>query len=151
VATPSATSRVEPGTWIAVQLAAASVALVAFGLPFSAALFPVAAFVLGFVSQGVKVTVDTLVQRHVDDAFRGRVFSVYDVLFNATFVLGAALAAALVPPSGVSVAVVGAMALAFLALSGAWVVRGLRTGPARPTAPRPTGGRTGESEPEAVV
>ncbi|GAB2514570.1 MFS transporter [Nocardiopsis aegyptia] len=129
VATPWATARMAPGTWIALQLAAAAVALVVFGLPFSPALFPVAAFVLGFVSQGVKVTVDTLVQRHVDDAFRGRVFSVYDVLFNATFVLGAALAAALVPPSGVSAAVVGAMALAFLLLSTAWTVRGLRRDP----------------------
>ncbi|MEE2042196.1 MFS transporter, partial [Nocardiopsis tropica] len=89
-------------------------------------LFPVAAFVLGFVSQGVKVTVDTLVQRHVDDAFRGRVFSVYDVLFNATFVLGAALAAALVPPSGISVPVVAGMATAYTAAAAAWVVRGFR-------------------------
>ncbi|MFD3684594.1 MFS transporter [Nocardiopsis sp. NPDC058631] len=126
VATPWATSRMAPGTWIALQLAAAAVALVVFGLPFSPALFPVAAFALGFVSQGVKVTVDTLVQRHVDDAFRGRVFSVYDVLFNATFVLGAALAAVLVPPSGTSAPVVAGMATAYLAMAAAWVVRGLR-------------------------
>ena len=126
VATPWATARTAPGTWIALQLAAAAVALAVFGLPFSPALFPVAAFALGFVSQGVKVTVDTLVQRHVDDAFRGRVFSVYDVLFNATFVLGAALAAALVPPSGASAPVVAGMAAAYLAMAAAWVVRGLR-------------------------
>jgi MFS family permease len=126
VATPWATARMAAGSWIALQLAVAAAALVVFGLPFSAALFPVAAFVLGFVSQGVKVTVDTLVQRHVEDAFRGRVFSVYDVLFNATFVLGAALAAALVPPSGISVPVVAGMAAAYTAAAAAWVVRGFR-------------------------
>ncbi|MFJ9557911.1 MFS transporter [Nocardiopsis sp. NPDC101807] len=126
VATPWATARMAAGTWIALQLAVAAAALAVFGLPFSAALFPVAAFVLGFVSQGVKVTVDTLVQRHVDDAFRGRVFSVYDVLFNATFVLGAALAAALVPPSGISVPVVAGMVAAYTAAAAAWAVRGFR-------------------------
>lgn len=134
VATPWATARMAPGTWIALQLSAAAAALVAFGLPFSPAVFPVAAFVLGFVSQGVKVTVDTLVQRHVDDAFRGRVFSVYDVLFNATFVLGAGVAAALVPPSGVSAPVVAGMAAAYLAMGVAWVVRGQRA--AEPEATR---------------
>ncbi|MDE3723442.1 MFS transporter [Nocardiopsis sp. N85] len=123
VATPWATKRMTPGTWIRLQLLAAAVALVLFALPFSPVLFPVAAFVLGFVSQGVKVTVDTLVQRHVDDAFRGRVFSVYDVLFNATFVLGAALAAALVPPSGAGATVVIGMAAVYLAASLVWSLR----------------------------
>ena len=66
------------------------------------------------------------VQRHVDDAFRGRVFSVYDVLFNATFVLGAALAAVFVPPSGVSAAVVVAMVLVYAALATGWTVRARR-------------------------
>ncbi len=126
VATPSATSRIGENAWIASLLFAAGTALLVFGLPFSPALFPVAAFVLGVVSQGVKVTVDTLVQRHVDDAFRGRVFSVYDVLFNATFVLGAALAAALIPPSGTSVPVVAAMVIAFLLMGAAWTVRARR-------------------------
>ncbi|MFD6953323.1 MFS transporter [Nocardiopsis sp. TSRI0078] len=136
VATPWATARMAPGTWIALQLAAASAVLLVFGLPFDPALFPVAAFALGFVSQGVKVTVDTLVQRHVDDAFRGRVFSVYDVLFNATFVLGAALSTVLVPPSGTGSAVVAAMAAAYLAMGVAWVVRGRRAPEPEPEAER---------------
>lgn len=126
VATPWATARMAEGTWIALQLAVASVVLLVFGLPFSPVLFPVAAFFLGFVSQGVKVTVDTLVQRHVDDAFRGRVFSVYDVMFNATFVLGAALAAALIPPSGVSPLMVTAMAVAYLVIGAPWAARARR-------------------------
>lgn len=126
VATPWATARMSASTWIASLVATAAVTLVAFGLPFSAALFPVAAFILGFVSQAVKVTVDTLVQRHVADAFRGRVFSVYDVLFNATFVLGAATAAVFVPPSGISVPVVCAMVLVYAVLAVAWGVRARR-------------------------
>ncbi|WP_028647902.1 MFS transporter [Nocardiopsis sp. CNT312] len=123
VATPWATARMSPSAWISLLLGVAAMVLAVCGTPFSPVLFPVAAFVLGLVSQGVKVTVDTLVQRHVDDAFRGRVFSVYDMLFNATFVLGAALAAALVPPSGVSVPVVAGAATAFLLMSLAWAAR----------------------------
>src|SRR5699024_8546379 len=76
-----------------------------------------------FVSQAVKVTVDTLVQRHVEDVFRGRVFSVHDVLFNATFVLGAAIAATFVPPSGVSVPVLCAVVLVYATLAAAWWIR----------------------------
>lgn len=127
VATPWATARVSASTWIATLLATAAITLVLFGLPFSAPLFPVAAFFLGLVSQAVKVTVDTLVQRHVEDAFRGRVFSVHDVLFNATFVLGAAIAAAFVPPSGVGVPVLVAMVLVYAALATAWGVRARRS------------------------
>ena len=50
----------------------------------------VAAFVLGLITQGAKIATDTVVQSSVDDAFRGRVFSLYDVLFNVAFVGAAA-------------------------------------------------------------
>src|SRR5699024_11718877 len=55
--------------------------------------------------------------------FRGRVFSVHDVLFNVTFVLGAAIAATFVPPSGVSVPVLCAMVLVYATLAAAWWIR----------------------------
>ena len=39
----------------------------------------VGAFVLGVAAQGSKICVDTIVQASIDDAYRGRVFSFYDV------------------------------------------------------------------------
>ncbi|MBO2528537.1 MAG: MFS transporter [Thermobifida sp.] len=120
VITPWARERMRAGTWIAVLLVGGAAALLVFGLPFHASVFPVAGFALGVVSQGVKVTVDTLVQRYVDDAYRGRVFSVYDMLFNAAFVAAAAVAALTVPPSGVSVPVVTAMAVSYAAMALYW-------------------------------
>ena len=45
-------------------------------------LLLVGAFVLGVAAQGSKICVDTIVQESIDDAYRGRVFSFYDVLFN---------------------------------------------------------------------
>ncbi|PSK95502.1 putative MFS family arabinose efflux permease [Murinocardiopsis flavida] len=122
VATPWATARMSTGLWIAALLGGGCAALLLFGLPFSPPLFPIAAFCLGVVSQGVKVSVDTLVQRHVDDAYRGRVFSVYDMLFNAAFVAAAGAAAVAVPPSGVSAPVVAAMAAAYAAMGACWLL-----------------------------
>nr|WP_156000873.1 MFS transporter [Streptomonospora sp. PA3] len=130
VATPWATARISADAWIALLLGAGCTALLAFGLPFTPALFPAAGFALGAVSQGVKVSVDTLVQRHVDDAYRGRVFSVYDMLFNAAFVGGAGLAAAVVPRSGVSAGVVAGLAAGYLVMAACWAVRARTPGPA---------------------
>lgn len=103
--TPVATARMRKQTWIVVLLAAAFLVEIALGLPFREAPFVAAAFLLGVVSQGVKICVDTLVQENIDDAYRGRVFSFYDVLFNVSFVSAAAFAAVAVPMDGKSYAV----------------------------------------------
>jgi hypothetical protein len=69
--------------------------------------------VLGLASQGIKICVDTLVQLGVDDALQGRIFSLYDVLFNVAFVAAAAVAALVLPESGKSYALVAAIALRY--------------------------------------
>ncbi|MCW2658297.1 MAG: putative rane protein, partial [Jatrophihabitans sp.] len=71
-------------------------------LPYSMPLLLVAALLLGFVAQGVKISVDTLVQQQVADEFRGRVFSLYDTLFNVTLVVAAVLTATVLPENGYS-------------------------------------------------
>jgi MFS family permease len=73
----------------------------------------VSAFVLGVVSQGVKISVDTLVQEWVDDAFRGRVFSFYDVIFNVSFVAAAAVGAFILPDDGKSYAALALIAVGY--------------------------------------
>jgi MFS family permease len=60
---------------------------------------------IGFASAGAKICVDTIVQEQIDDEFRGRVFSLYDTVFNLTFVLAAVLAAFVLPLDGKSYAV----------------------------------------------
>jgi hypothetical protein len=61
-----------------------------------------AGFALGFVTQAIKICVDTTLQETVADDYRGRVFSVYDTLYNVTFVGAVVLAAFVLPASGVS-------------------------------------------------
>ncbi len=62
---------------------------------------------MGFVAQAVKICVDTTLQETVEDDFRGRVFSVYDTLFNVTFVAALVVGAFVLPPSGISYAGAG--------------------------------------------
>ena len=98
--TPTITDRLGPRRWILVLLGTAGVAQLFPGGLYTKPALLAAVFVLGLASQGIKICVDTLVQTGVDDAFRGRVFSLYDVLFNVAFVAAAASAAVLLPADG---------------------------------------------------
>ncbi|MFG2557408.1 MFS transporter [Streptomyces sp. NPDC048496] len=113
VLTPWAVGRLGRFRWIATCAAAAAVLEPALGLWFTPRPMLVAAFVLGAVTQGTKIATDTVVQTAVDDSFRGRVFSLYDVLFNVAFVGAAAVAAVALPPDGKSATVVIGLALLY--------------------------------------
>ncbi|MBA2807507.1 MFS transporter [Streptomyces sp. KM273126] len=119
VVTPSAVSRLGPGIWIATCAAAAAVLEPALGLPFAETPILIAAFVLGLVTQGAKIATDTIVQSTIDDGFRGRIFSVYDVLFNVAFVGAAGVAALMLPPDGRSAALVVTIAVVYAAIAAA--------------------------------
>ncbi|MFI9343184.1 MFS transporter [Streptomyces sp. NPDC052773] len=119
VVTPWAAGRLGPGRWIVVCAAAAAVLEPALGLPFATVPLLVAAFVLGLITQGAKIATDTVVQSSVEDGFRGRTFSVYDVLFNVAFVGAAGVAALMLPPDGRSAALVLVVALTYAAVAAA--------------------------------
>jgi MFS family permease len=104
--TPWATRRIGVSQWLVGCAAAAALLTPALGLSFAPVPIMTAAFLLGLVSQGIKISTDTVVQTEVEDDYRGRVFAVYDVLFNASLVAAAAVAALVMSPSGRSVAVV---------------------------------------------
>lgn len=57
--------------------------------------------VAGLGAQAVKVCADALVQEHVDDDFRGRVFAVYDLAFNVAVVSATVLVAIAADDRGV--------------------------------------------------
>ncbi|WP_055493963.1 MFS transporter [Streptomyces sp. TP-A0356] len=115
--TPWAAGRLGSGRWIVVCAGAAAVLEPGLGLPFATVPMLVAAFVLGLTTQGAKISTDTIVQSAVEDGFRGRVFSVYDVLFNVAFVGAAGVAALMLPPDGRSAALVVAVAVIYAAIA----------------------------------
>ncbi|MGP2438774.1 MFS transporter [Streptomyces sp. JW3] len=123
VLTPWTAGRLGPGRWMALCAAAAAVLVPALGLPFATAPLIAAAFVLGLITQGSKIATDTIVQSSVDDAFRGRIFSVYDVLFNVAFVGAAGVAALMLPPDGRSVPLVMTVALVYAVVAAAMLRR----------------------------
>lgn len=125
VLTPWAVGRLGPYGWMALCAGAAAVLEPALGLPFTPVPILIAAFVLGLVTQGSKIAADTVVQTGVDDAFRGRVFSLYDVLFNVAFVGAAGAAALMLPPDGRSAPLVVMVALLYAAVSAS-LTRGRR-------------------------
>ncbi|MFD8227207.1 MFS transporter [Streptomyces massasporeus] len=117
VVTPWTAGRLGPGRWIVVCAGAAALLEPALGLPFATAPLLAAAFVLGLTTQGAKIATDTIVQSSVEDGFRGRIFSVYDVLFNVSFVGAAAVAAVMLPPDGRSVPLVITIAVIYAAVA----------------------------------
>lgn len=118
--TPFVTKRLSLAQWVFALLVLASVVQVLPGAFYTVPTLLVAAFALGITSQGVKICVDTLVQETIDDAFRGRVFALYDVIFNAAFVAAAAAAAVVLPINGKSYAVLAFISVGYAVTAAAY-------------------------------
>jgi len=96
--------------------------LAAVMVVFPAALFTrwaiaVSAGGLALTTQGVKICVDTTIQRVVGDLYRGRVFALYDVLFNAVFITATVIGAIVLPTDGRSYVVLATASLWYLAIA----------------------------------
>ncbi|MBQ1162337.1 MFS transporter, partial [Streptomyces sp. A73] len=119
VITPSAVRRVGIFGWMALCAAVAAVLEPALGLSFQPVPILLAAFVLALVTQAGKIATDTAVQISVDDAFRGRVFSLYDMLYNVAYVGAAGVAAVILPPDGRSTVIVLGVAVLYASIAAA--------------------------------
>jgi MFS family permease len=120
VLTPLATRRMTARTWI---LALLCLAAVAEAFPASLYTQPsllIAALALGLSAQGVKICADTLVQTNVDDDFRGRVFSLYDVVFNVVFVAAAAAGTLVIPTDGKSYLLLAGISIGYALTAGSY-------------------------------
>ena len=70
----------------------------------------VGAAAIGFAGQCVKICSDSIVQTTINDAFRGRVFALYDMSLNVAIIAGTAIAAYTLPTDGRSLLYVGLLA-----------------------------------------
>jgi len=118
--TPAAARRFGKPRWIVLCLALAALVEATFAATFRQEGYLAAAFSLAFAAQCTKVCVDTIVQESVDDAFRGRVFAFYDIVFNVAFVLACVLAAAALPADGRSYAVLALISVGYTATAAAY-------------------------------
>jgi MFS family permease len=122
VLTPLATRRMPARTWIVVLLCLAAAAEAFPATLYTQPSLLIAALALGLSAQGVKICVDTLVQTNVDDGFRGRVFSLYDVVFNVVFVAAAAVGALVIPPDGKSYSLLAGISVGYALIAAFYTV-----------------------------
>jgi MFS family permease len=135
VITPIVTRRLSKAAFITLLLAGAGIVTGALGPTFAQSAFLVIALLLGVAAQGVAICATTVIQQRMDDAYRGRVFALYDMLFNVPFVLAAVAVAQVIPDSGKSSGVVLAAAAGYLltaAVYGLLTRHELLAGPAAP-------------------
>ena len=100
--------------WIRISLLASAILPIALALEQNEFFLVATGFFAGMAGQGVKVTNDALVQSKIEDAYRGRVFAVYDVIVNSGIVGGAIVAALLLPSSGMSSALPALIAVVYI-------------------------------------
>ena len=102
IITPFGVAKLGRHRWIRLMMIGAVPFLIIFALKQNEYLLIAAAFFVGLGGQAVKVTNDALVQSKIEDEFRGRVFAFYDIVVNTTIVLGAIVAAVILPTNGKS-------------------------------------------------
>jgi hypothetical protein len=132
--TPRAFRRLGALRWPAVLFVGGAAVQLGLLLPFRLPLTLAGVLVLAFVAQGVKISVDTVVQWQVEDDFRGRVFALYDALFNVMLVLAAVLTATVLPDDGRSGVSVVVLAAGYLALALAYGSAGGRLSAHQPSS-----------------
>jgi hypothetical protein len=129
VVTPAAFRRFGAARWAAAMLFSSAAVEVVLTLPYTKPLAVLSGLLLGFAAQAVKITVDTLVQQDIQDGFRGRVFALYDMLFNLALVAAATATAVALPQDGHSPVAVIVIAVAWTITGAAYLRRSARTSP----------------------
>lgn len=119
--TPTLSRHIGLVRWCTVLLGIAAATELGCGLAYRLPLQLLGGLLLAFCAQAIKICVDTQIQRTVTDEFRGRVFAIYDTLFNLALVTAAFITALLLPDDGHAPVAVIAISIAYLATSAAYL------------------------------
>jgi MFS family permease len=108
---------------IAVAFVVGGLSLIFAGIVYEGWSILFASAMVGLAFAWKKIPTDTLVQESLPDGYRGRVFAVYDVLYNAARLLAAGLAIPMIPSLGTrgSVALVGVVFLLWSPVLPRWI------------------------------
>jgi len=149
VVTPIVTRWLSKAAWIAVLLCLGGVVTGVLAPTFAQPSFLAISLALGLVAQGVAICTTTIIQQRMDDSYRGRVFALYDMLFNVPYVLGALVAAQIIPDNGKSYLLITVASAGYLLAAGAYAAvsrQELLAGPS-PAGPPAAGSSPGGSSP----
>ena len=100
ILTPLAHERVAPSTWVVMCLVGGTAGQLVLVATHAQGAMTAGLVVFGIGVQGAKIAVDTIVQSDTADAYRGRAFSLYDVLFNTAESVAAGVAVLVLPDVG---------------------------------------------------
>ena len=125
VLTPLAHEKLAPSTWIVMCLVGGSLGQLVLVATHDQLAMTVGILVFGTGVQGAKIAVDTIVQSDTADAYRGRAFSIYDVLFNTAECVAAGVAVLVLPDFGWS-RPAQALLVLFVWCVALWYLRGVR-------------------------
>jgi MFS family permease len=134
---PPATRRLAKRTVIAILLAASAVVTGALGPTFDEVAYLAFGFLIYLCSQGVAICVVTVLQEEVGDAFRGRLFAFYDVMFNVSLAAGALLSAVFMPRDGKSAVIIGVVAVGYVVTAAGYWLLSRRDSPGPSGASKP--------------
>jgi len=136
---PSAARRLSKSALITMLLAACAVGTFALGETFEQVAYVAFGFLLYLTSQGVAICATTILQEEVNDAYRGRMFAFYDVMFNVTIAAGALISAAFLPRTGRSTVIIGLVAAGYAGVAaGYWLLSRQPSAGGEPGAPSPS-------------
>ncbi|MBW0118377.1 MFS transporter [Pseudonocardia abyssalis] len=115
VVAPWSIRRIGRARTVRAALVVATVTQLALAAFLSLPAVMVAAFVIGMTGQVVKLCTDAAVQGEAGDGVLGRVFALYDIVFNVGYVLAVAVTALLSPPDGRAPLLLAGAALLYVA------------------------------------
>jgi MFS family permease len=113
--TPPAARRFAKQPWITAMLLAAAVMTFAFGEAFAPAAYLAIGFGVYLAKQSVAICSTTILQEEVADAYRGRAFALYDMMFNVANAAGGLVFASFMPVDGRAPGLVATIAILFAA------------------------------------
>jgi MFS family permease len=125
--TPQVTRRLTKPALITVLLLVCAVVIGGLGGTFSQPAFLVMGFFLGLAGQGVAICATTVLQEELPDEYRGRAFSLYDMMFNITFAAGALISVPFMPLSGKSEALLVVIAIGYAVVAAGYWTASRRT------------------------
>jgi MFS family permease len=133
--TPPMTRRMSKTAWVAVVLVFGGAAVGLLGPTFSQVPFLLLGFALGITGQALTIVVTTILQEQAAENFQGRVFSLNDMAYNGSFVLGFAVSAAFMPRDGKTYAIVAFVAIAYVVAGLCYLVLSRRWAATHDPAP----------------
>src|SRR5262249_40681939 len=135
---PPAARRLAKPAVITLLLAASAVATAVLGPAFNQVAYLAFGFTLYLCLQGVAICVITVLQEDVDDAYRGRLFAFYDVMFNVSLAAGALLSTPFMPLNGKSAVIIGVVAAGYAVAAGGYWLLSRQPSPGPPGTSKPS-------------